>query len=147
MTSITWLMCTVPVALSELTFGSMPNFPWRLCGVVGALYTVVVFGGELLGRQIFSNRNAKPLWAIFAIHLASLTILLGLMLIAVSISPGLPNWLTDTTGPTRSGGNRSLSVLDILCIIAMFVVFRTERRLIYVENELDRSHSRNNPSS
>jgi hypothetical protein len=130
----------VPAVVGELIFDPLQYFSWWIYAAVGAVYTVIEFGGELLGNEIFSKRNAKPLSAIFTIHLAFLTILLVLMRVAVFISPALPDWLTDAH-------HFRGSPLDGFFILAMVVMLKIEQRLIYVESDTDDPSDPGNHSS
>lgn len=133
----------VPAVVGELIFDPLQYFSWWIYAAVGVWYTGLEFGGELLRNDIFSKRNAKPLSTIFTIHLAFLTILLGLTRLAVFIYPSLPDWLTNTFHVRGA----AVSILDILFIIAMFVMHKTEQRLIYVESDTGDPSNRGNHSS
>jgi Ni/Fe-hydrogenase subunit HybB-like protein len=124
-----------------MTFDPLQYFSWRVSVAVVVFYTGLEFGGEVLRNDIFSKRNARPLSAIFAIHLAFLLVLLGLMRLAVAVSPSLPNWLTDTIGL------RGTSVIDTLYIVAVFFIHRTEQRCIFAERNTDHAAGSENSSS
>lgn len=121
-----------------LIFDPLQYFSWWIYLAFGVVYTGLAFGGELLPPRglIFSKRNARPLSAIFAIHLAFLTILLGLMRMAVSVSPSLPDWLTASH---RGSG------LDLVFSVAVAGMIRVEQRLVYLESETNPTDAENNP--
>jgi len=48
---------------------------WHMYVAVAAIYTALILGLQVKDRKVFSERNGRPLWAIFGIHLASLVIL------------------------------------------------------------------------
>ncbi len=137
------LIYAAPAVVGDLIGDPLQHSSWWIYAAAGMFYTVLEFGGELLRNDIFSKRNAKPLSTIFAIHLAFLTILLGLTWLAVSIYRSLPDWLTNTFN-VRGG---AWSTLDILFIIAMLVMCKTEQRLIYVESDTSDPSDPGNKSS
>lgn len=120
-------------------FDPLQYFSWWAYLAVGAVYSGLVFGGELLPLRslLFSKRNARPLSAILAIHIAFLAILLGLMRVAVSVSPSLPDWMTEVH---RASG------LDLVFIAAMFGILRLEQRLVYLESKTNASDVENSPT-
>ena len=110
-------------------FDPLQYFSWRIFLAVGLFYTGLEFAGELLGNDIFSKRNARPLSAIFGIHLGFLALLLGLMRSLIYMSPALPDWATDTF--RLRGGDWSL--MDIIYVVAIFGMHNIEQRLVYVK--------------
>jgi hypothetical protein len=117
-------------------FDPMQYFSWKIFLAIAIFYTGLEFAGELLRNDIFSERNARPLSAIFGIHLGFLVFLLGLMLASVYISTALPYWATETFR-VRGG---DFSALDVLYVIAIFGLHNIEQRLVYVK--ADRNDSR-----
>ena len=113
-------------------------FSWVGYVVVAVVYTALVFHGELSkddGPLIFSKQNARPLPVILMIHVAFLAIILEILRIAPFILPSLPDWTTDTF---RVRGT-SISIIDVLFVIAMGLMYLIEGRWIYVESEMEAS--------
>lgn len=117
-------------ALAVLSDDPLVYFSWPTYFVFGAIYTAFAFSGELSkeGPLIFSKRNARPLSAVFIVHLAFLTILYGFLRVATYMEPSLPNWLTKDVG-------RSVSVFNVFFLVALLVMQFIERRWLFVESE------------
>lgn len=123
----------MPAVLGQVS-EPIRHFPWPVYVLAGAAYSALAFRGELPreGALIFSKQNARPLSTILAIHLAFLTILLGLLWLAPYIEPFLPIWLTDDTYLVGYHGS-TYSVLEYLFIFLMIGMHCLERRWLYLK--------------
>jgi hypothetical protein len=135
----------VPASMGMLLYAPFQFFEWPTYFVFGAIFTALLFSGDLSAREarIFSKQNARSSTAVVLIHLAFLAVLLGVMMLARSIKPSLPNWLTDTFNARGS----AVSISDIFFIFGMIGLHLIERRWVYVEFETNISDPGNNSSA
>jgi len=109
------------------------HFSWWGFIVVAALYSVVVFRGDLSreGPFILTKENARTPLAISSIHVAFLAFLLWAAWMVPYILPLLPRWMTDRI----HARGIDVTIADVLFILATLVIHQIERRWLYVDFE------------
>ena len=112
---------------------SLLHFSWWGYVVVAALYTMVVFRGDLSreGPFILTKENARTPLAISCIHVAFLTMLLWAARAAPYILPLLPRWMTDTI----HARGINLTIADALFILTALAMHQIERRWLFVDSQ------------
>lgn len=120
-------------------------FSWWGYTALAAVYTAVVFSGELSkdGPLIFSRQNARSIAQVLFIHGVFLINLFCLFRIGCYALPWLPNWMTDTFS---LGHGSRVSIADICLVLAAAVMNLSERRWLYVDVEMRAAHSRRKSS-
>ncbi|HUN82787.1 MAG TPA: hypothetical protein VMU48_00340 [Terracidiphilus sp.] len=120
------------------------HFSWWGYVVVAALYTMVVFRGDLSreGPFILTKENARTPFAISCIHVTFLALLLWAARVTPYILPLLPRWMTDRI----HARGINLTIADALFILATVAMNQIERRWLFVDSQADISGPENSTS-
>jgi hypothetical protein len=105
---------------------------WLILASILAFYTISVFWFSFKGERspLFSGQLKNHFSEIAFIHEKFLLYLFVFMLLAVSIDPFLPHWMTEEVISSR-GGKHSLE--EILCFIIFIVFLSVEHRLKHLK--------------
>lgn len=109
-------------------------FSWLAYLCVVLVYSALTFHGEFSkidGPLIFSKENSRSILDISLIHGVFLLAILGALRAAPLVLPWLPQWMTDTF----VFHGRHTSIADYLCMIAAIIMYRIERKWLYVGSE------------
>lgn len=138
------LILMVGAAVGPPIDDSLMYFSWWGYVVVAALYTMVVFRGDLSreGPFILTKENARTPFAISCIHVAFLAMLFWAARVAPYILPFLPRWMTDRI----HARGINLTIADALFILAILVMNQIERRWLFVDSQVNISGPENSPS-
>lgn len=93
-----------------------PRLAWWVYVLVSSAYTVLVFSGELGGRELLRavKRDARLLREVTSIHIASISALVTMVWAATKSYPILPSWIYYAV--RLKNGN--ISILEMILVAA-----------------------------